>query len=280
MQIFKYKWGTQGLSGEPFLFAREGKEITKMELFDKELSLTFGKRYCVGYTKNGKHFECPNKRTVDTEKMCRECGINDDFFLCMKCDGSDCGNEPQRKSCEKNKYYIYLAAFNTMLKVGISYEHRVLERLIEQGADMGAKIGFIQDGKEARLVEQKIRKELKIHDRISGVQKQNMLFGNINAAAINIFGAFTKLRGNDFLLKSPEIYNLQSIYRIKEVKEKPKQLEVKDGLDLKGKVVAAKGNIIILKNGPELFSVNAHRLVGCEIKYISYPLSENSPSVL
>jgi len=95
--------------------------------------------------------------------------------------------------------------------VGISYERRILERLVEQGADMGAKIGIVQDGKLARIVEQKIRTELNICDRVTGNEKHNMLFGNPNTAAINIFNAYTKLRSNglsDYLI-TPEIYNLQ-----------------------------------------------------------------------
>ncbi len=264
MQFFKYKWETRGLSGEPFLFARDANEVRKIKLFDEELKITLGKRYCTGYKKNGKHFDCPAKREVTTEKMCRECIINDDFFLCMKCDGSDCANETQRKACEKNKYYIYLAAFNTMLKVGISYERRILERLIEQGADMGAKIGMVQDGMKVRQIEQKIKKELNIHDRITGLQKQDMLLGNINIAAVNIFQAVAQLKKSGFTIQ-PEIYNLQSIYRLAKIKDAPRKLEVKDGLEINGRVIAAKGNIIVFSGGNETFSLNAHRVVGCEI---------------
>jgi hypothetical protein len=235
-----------------------------MKLFDEELQITLGKRYCTGYTKNGKHFSCPAKREVITEKMCRECMINDDFFLCMKCDGSECANEIQRKSCAKNKYYLYLAAFNTMLKVGISYERRIFERLIEQGADMGAKIAIIQDGMKVRQMEQEIKKELNIHDRITGIEKQKMLFGNVNVAAVNIFQAVAQLKKNGFSVQ-PEIYNLQSVYRLGEVKEVPKRLEIRDGTKLHGSVIAAKGNIIVMKNDSEIFSLNAHRIVGCEI---------------
>lgn len=266
MQLVKYKWETNRISGEPFLFGREGDALLRIKLFDEKLSMKLGKKYCTGYIKNSRHFECPKSRPLDNERVCRECALNDDFFLCMKCTGEECINEPQRSACMINKYYIYLAAFSTMLKVGISYERRLLERLIEQGADMGAKIGVVQDGKLVRLIEQQIRKELNICDRVSGAEKQKMLFGDPNVAAINIFNAFNKLKSNGCseYLTTPEIYNLQSIYRLSSVSTMPKILQPKEGSLLKGEVIAAKGNIIVLKNQDSLFSVNAHSLIGCD----------------
>lgn len=268
MQLVKYKWDTNRISGEPFLFAREGDTLLRIRLFDEKINMLVGKKRCTGYTKGGKHFECKNKRLVDREKMCRECAIDDDYFLCMKCTGEECINEPQRPACSANKYYIYLAAFSTMLKVGISYEARLLERLIEQGADMGAKIGVVQDGKLARLVEQQIGKELDICDRVSGAEKQKMLFGNPNVAAVNILDAFNKLKTNGVsqYLIPPEIYNLQGIYRLSSVMLMPQAFFIKEGSLLEGDIIAAKGNILVLKNQSGLFSVNAHSLIGCDVE--------------
>src|SRR3989338_6537523 len=268
MQLVKYKWDVKGLSGQPFLFARDGKETVKIKLFDEKISMKLGKRTCIGYNKNGTHLECPRKRSVDNERVCRECALNDDFFMCMKCTGQECINEPQRPSCTENKYFIYLAAFNSILKVGVSYQFRVMERLIEQGADMGAKIGFVKDGKLAREIEQKISRELNIIDRVSGIDKQKMLFGNINVAAVNIFNAYSRLKSNGFgsYLISPEIYNLQGIYRLSAVSRMPVPLELKDGTCISGDVLAAKGNIIVIKNETGLFSVNASKLLGCSVE--------------
>ena len=275
MQIVKYKWETgqalSSLNSEPFLFAREDGRMEKIKLFDKKLDIKIGEKYCVGYYKKGRHFDCPKKRVVDNERVCRECALNDDFFLCMKCTGEECINEPQRASCTENMYFIYLAAFNSMLKVGISYQFRIMERLIEQGADMGAKIGLVRDGKTARQIEQKIGRELNIIDRVSGIDKQKMLFGNINVAAMNIFNAYSRLKSNGFgsYLISPEIYNLQGIYRLSAVSRMPVPLELKDGTCISGDVLAAKGNIIVIKNETGLFSVNASKLLGCGVELLN-----------
>ncbi len=268
MQLIKYKWDVRGLAGEPFLMARDGREIVKIKLFDEPIKMKLGKRTCIGYTKNGVYFGCPSKRVVENERVCRECGLNDDFFLCMKCTGEECINEPQRPACVENKYFLYLAAFNSILKVGISYEFRIMERLIEQGADMGAKIGVIKDGKLARTIEQKVRRELNICDRVSGSDKQKMLFGSLNVASINISNAYNKLKCNGLspYLINPEVYNLQNIYRLSSVSNMPSFFEVKEGAVVSGNVIAAKGNILVINNSSGLFSVNASKLVCCDIE--------------
>ena len=266
MQIMKFKWDCA--LGEPFLFANDSGKISKIKLFDEHLSMKVGKKHCIGYYKNGRHVACLNSRVVDYERVCRECALNDDFFMCMKCTGEECINEPQRPSCIENGYFIYLAAFNSMLKVGMSYQFRIMERLIEQGADMGAKIAFVRDGKLARQVEQKISKELNIIDRVSGIDKQKMLFGNPNVASVNIFNAFAKLKTNGFAnyLISPEIYNLQDTYRLSRVTQMPSPIDMKEGAEVRGEVIAAKGNIIIIRNESGLFSVNASKLLGCHVE--------------
>lgn len=269
MQLVKYKWTTSGMSGEPFLFARSSGELVKMKLFDGQLRVKIGKRHCTGYMKGRKHFECPESRLVCEEKTCRECALNDDFFLCMKCTGAECINENQRPSCMENNYYIYLAAFGSILKVGVSYEHRILERLIEQGADMGAKICKVQDGKLARSVEQKIRAELNICDRVTGAEKQRMLFGSINVAAMNISSACTRLRSNGLApARGTEIYNFQGVYRLASITSVPRAVYADEGSVISGDVIAAKGNIMVLKNESGLLSVNAHRLVGCDVELL------------
>lgn len=268
MQLVKFKWNVnRDLTGEPSLVARRGSELVNIPLLENRLDLNLGKKTCIGHNRKGKYYSCPKSREITTEKMCRECVLNDDFFMCVKCDGSECLNDSQRNDCAKNNYHIYLAAFSSVLKVGISHEFRLIERLVEQGADMGAKIGTVQDGKLVREIEQKIRKELGIIDRVSGEDKQKMIFGNINTASINIFNAYSKLKMNGIskYLVHPEIYNFQNIYRLYNVQSHPAPLVLEEGARIHGDVLASKGNIIILRNNDGLFSVNASKLIGFEV---------------
>ncbi len=265
MQIVKYKW----INWKPFIIA---KDITMkaIPLFDNRISFIVGERRCTGFFKEGRHFECPEKRRVEFDYHCNECRLNDDFSLCIRCDGSQCINMRRRGDCKNEKYIVYLAAFNSILKIGISNEFRLMERLIEQGADIGAKVAAVQDGKAVRSIEQTMRKHLCIVDRVGGREKHDMLFGNPNTASINIFNAINKLRNNGFneYLISPEIHDLRGYYRLQNVISSPEMIEIKENTKIEGDVVAAKGNIMVLKNpAHKFYSVNTHELIGREINF-------------
>lgn len=265
MQAIKYKWFVSREHAEPFLIFRNGLGLERMQLLGQGLAVTIGKKTCIGYQKDGRHFPCPHSRILDFGWNCNECRLNDDYFLCMRCTGEECINLKQRAECKELIYYIYLAAFGGLLKVGISLERRIMERLVEQGADLGAMIALVKDGKEVRLVEQQIAKELNITDRIRGAQKHGLIFGNPNAAAINIFNAIQRLRQTGMKMINPEIYDLRPYYRLHNVLADPQRVDVSDGCKISGSVVAAKGNILIMENQGGFYSLNSHELIGREL---------------
>ena len=261
MQIIKFKWE----NWEPRLILQDNASLQKIVLFDNDLELKLGEKLCIGYFKAGKHYKCPYKNKTEFEYSCSDCQRMDDFFRCIKCNGSSCINEKMRKECTENNYFIYLAAFNTLLKVGISHEQRIMKRLVEQGADFGAKIAFVKDGKNVRETEQKVKNHLHITDRITGNEKQDMLFANPNLSVIRLSNAINKLKGNGFPLIHPEIYDMRKYYRLENTPSKPKKIDIKTNTKIKGRVVSAKGNILVLENKNNFYSLNAHALIGREI---------------
>ena len=46
----------------------------------------------------------------------------------------------------------------------------------------------------------------------------------------------------------------------------PLSIDVKEGAAVEGDIVAAKGNIIIVKNSTGLFSINASKMVCCDVE--------------
>lgn len=262
MQAIKYKWMLSRENAEPFLMIRNGSGIERLQLLGSELSLKIGKKTCVGYYSEGKMAECPAQRELEHGWSCNECKINDDYALCMQCTGEECINRKQRQECSESVYYIYLAAFSDILKVGISFERRIMERLVEQGADLGALIALVKDGKEVRLVEQQIAKHLNITDRIRGFQKHGLIFGNPNAAAANITGAIKKLNGFQKHTIKPEIYDLRPYYRLDRILGETQRISVSEGTEIAGEVVAAKGNIMVLEKDGGFYSLNSHDLIG------------------
>ena len=260
LQILRYRWD----KFEPFFILNDNG---KMRLLGQNISLRFAEKRCIGFFNNGKHNPCPNNSRTEYENMCEDCQKADDFFPCIKCSGLTCLNLKRRGECMKNNYYIYLATFDSLLKVGISYEYRLLERLIEQGADFGARIVLARDGKNARLLEQKMKVFLNAKDRIRGKEKHATLFGNPNNAVAKIYEAINKLK-NNFNLLEPEIFDLRKYYKLQNVLTDPCILETKDNLEINGRMVAAKGNILIFKNQDKFFSIDANSLVGRNIEKI------------
>lgn len=264
-QIVGFKWKREGGQWQPHFLASSGEEITKVFLWAGPISITLGEKFCTGYFLNGRHFPCPDRqRTSGT--MCDACRHNDDFFLCVQCTGDGCVNHKQRHACEKEDYVIYLASFDSLLKVGISRESRFYERLIEQGADFGTKIARVKDGMYVRKMEQSISKFLGCPDRIDGEVKQALLFGDPNAATIQIMKAIARLKDAhwDFPIQ-PEVYDFRHHYRLGNIKTVPKRLPISDKTEIRGRVVATKGNIAVIRNADGVFSFDARRVIGREI---------------
>lgn len=276
MQAVKYKWLVSREAAEPFMVLRAESGLERLKLLGESVSIKAGMKSCIGYYRDGRHFECPQKMALHSGWCCNECRMNDDYFLCMQCTGAECINTKQRQECSELVYYIYLAAFGDLLKVGISLERRIMERLVEQGADMGALIALVKDGKDVRLIEQQICRELGIVDRIRGAQKHELIFGNPNAAALNILNAINSLKGkfSSYMIR-PEIHDLRAYYRLHNVVSEPKKFSVTDGSEISGTIVAAKGNILIFENNGTFYSLNSHDLIGRELSPAQQELELN-----
>ncbi len=260
MQVIKYRWE----NWEPTLICSNGSGFSRIKLMNSEINLRVGEKRCIGFFKEGMHRACPNNARLAYGWHCNSCRLEDDFFTCIQCDGSSCINEDRRSECMKESYYIYLAAFDSVLKVGVSQSHRIIERLVEQGADFGAKVAEVTDGKAVRVMEQKIKNYLGITDRLKGSEKQKMIFCNPDTAALNMQKAIKKLVANGDAGRV-EIYDLRKHYNLQNVILNPRKADITDGMEISGKVVAAKGNVLIFSHGYSFFSVNAHDMIGREL---------------
>ena len=209
-QLVGFKWKKNDGNWQPlFLFStNDGEEPERFTLWNNRINFKLGSKRCVGYFSGGRHYKCPDSADSGLASTCSECKKRDDWFGCIQCAGFDtsslevnstppaqnniCDNPKQRVGCMKNRYWIYLAAFDGQLKVGISYEQRFFERMIEQGADFGCRLGIVQDGGYARALEQRIARYLGLPDRIHGVAKQAKLFGEPNRSIVEIAKTIAK----------------------------------------------------------------------------------------
>ena len=262
MQIVRYKWKNDGGWSPKLLVDDSG--IKFHDLFDHHISLKVGDKFCVGYFSNSKKTECPSKEKIFKGNICDSCRDLDQYFKCIECTGT-CINEKNRDNCKETTFYMYFTTFGPLLKVGISQEHRFSERMIEQGAELGVKFSKIKDGMEARIVEQKIKKLLYCEDRIYGDMKEKNIFGDPNAVILKIREALNSLKENNYSMINTEIYDFRRHYRLDKVHKIPKPINIETGSLIEGEIIAAKGNIMILKNGDDLFTVNSHRLISREV---------------
>ncbi|AUX08671.1 hypothetical protein AArcSl_1033 [Halalkaliarchaeum desulfuricum] len=111
-----------------------------------ELSYTLGDRRCAGTVHTGEHLACD----AEDAPYCRD---HADTWVCARCTGTCLKDE---MDCHE-KHAIYLAAFAPdLFKVGVTRLWRLETRLREQGADRGAHIRTVPDGRIARELEAEV----------------------------------------------------------------------------------------------------------------------------
>lgn len=263
MQIIKYKW----INSEPFVFVKNNNSINTIGMFENTFNMSIGDRFCIGSFRNSKHNDCKKKEKMTSGYYCNECGIKDDYFGCIRCMGDECINIKQRISCMKNFYYIYLASFGPIIKVGISYDNRFQERLIEQGADFAAKLCMVKDGLIVRRIEQEIRTTLNIVDRVHGKEKMKNLISDPIVCIKNINNAIDMIKESGIKCDR-EIYDLRQNYRLDRILSKPKEIRIEKDTEIKGKFVSAKGNIVVYNNDSNFYCFNMHDAIGREINML------------
>ncbi len=260
-QIIKFKWK----DWKPTLILKhlDTGDEREIHLFDNGIALKIKELRCIGFRKNGKHFPCASNAVIESGNQCYDCVKADDYSQCVRCDGSSCINVNQRASCMANNYYIYFATFGCLLKVGMSFERRSLQRFVEQGADFAVRIAHVKDGRVARKLEQHIKKLIGAIDMVKGTQKLKQLYGDPCDGVKNINEALDILKKENVnYLIEPHIEDLRSFYRLDNILTEPQEKVISSGILLKGKVIACKGNLIFVENGEGVFSVNSHRLLG------------------
>lgn len=122
-------------------------EEKRIALGEELLFSLSSEKYCI---------ECGKEIIHDS--LCYECGMEDEWQACLKCDGSLCTQDDKetREHCSSAAYCVYLASFGSIVKAGVSLEERALKRWAEQGADFAVKIASGLSGKTSRVLETRL----------------------------------------------------------------------------------------------------------------------------
>ena len=201
-----------------------------------ELEYTLGERHCAGTVHDETHIACENTSAP-------YCDDHSHIWVCARCTGTCLKDE---MDCFDD-HAIYLAAFAPdQFKVGVTKLWRLETRLREQGADRGAHIRTVDNGRIAREIEAEIAEQ--ITDRVRVPTKLAGLGQSVDREAWQAL--LTKFEPIDTFEFDYEL-GLES--------------QPVDETMATGTVRGTKGRILVLDRGGSTYAVDMRDLVGYEI---------------
>lgn len=205
----------------------------------RELEYSLGQRRCAGVVDGDDHVACDASAAP-------YCQAHDSTWVCARCTGTCLKAE---MDCHQ-EHAIYLAAFApSTFKVGVTRRSDPRVRLREQGADRGAIIRRVSNGRIAREIEADIAASEPLSDVVRTAVKVAGLGKSIDETAW------------ERLLSRFEVSARHSFgYGL--------------GLDVTpvaetlaaGTVRGTKGRILVLDRGDDTFAVDMRALVGYEVR--------------
>ncbi len=221
----------------PSLLVADDGRIHQVSLSPGEtLSFTLGDRYCAGTYAGDTHKSCDNSAAP-------ACPEHADTWRCARCTGT-C--ELPLPSC-KEVHAVYVAAFAPRtFKIGVTRLYRVYARLLEQGADFGAHIHTVSNGRIARQLEQEYARE--IPDRIAISEKFASLVESVD------LDAWRALLDDFSVLETFDLeYGLS-------LRTQPLQETLATGT-----VLGVKGRLLVLEHSGDRYVVDTRELIGHEL---------------
>ena len=238
MQVIGYDTGVDA-AAEPALYvARDGAVDREPLPTGRELAYTLGERRCAGELSGTDHHACDDPTAP-------YCGAHDSTWICAKCTGTCLKAE---MDCHQ-EHAVYLAAFApATFKVGVTKLPRLRTRLREQGADCGALLRTVANGRIAREIEAELAAETPLPDAVRVATKVEGMGHDVDEAAWErLLGSF-------------------------EIRER---FDLEYGLGLErapvaetlaaGTVRGTKGRVLVLERAGGTFAVDMRRLVGYEL---------------
>ena len=239
VQVVGYDTGEGGDREPALLVAREGIVEREPLPAGRDLSYTLGERRCAGAVDGTDHAACENSTAP-------YCDRHRSTWVCAKCTGTclkaemDCHTE----------HAVYLAAFApARFKVGVTKLARLRTRLREQGADRGALLRTVADGRVAREMEAELAAETPLPDAVRVARKvEGMGHGVDETAWERLLAGFDVAERFDLeygldLERAPVAETLAS-----------------------GAVRGTKGRVLVLERESGTYAVDMRRLVGYELR--------------
>ncbi len=239
MQIVGYDTGVGTDEAAALLLAADGAVEREPLSSGRELSYTLAGRRCAGVVDGTDHVPCERPGAP-------HCDVHDSTWICARCTGTclkaemDCYQE----------HAIYLAAFApATFKVGVTGRSDPAIRLREQGADRGAVIRRVENGRIAREIEAEIARSTPIPDSVRVPRKIEGINRTVDTDAWKrLLDGFEIDRTYEF------DYGL-------ELDSTPIPETLASGV-----VRGTKGRVLVLERDGGVFAVDMRSLVGYELR--------------
>lgn len=237
MQVVDYETAPVGERDDAALWVAEDGRARRVSLAPgAELAHGLGERHCAGVRDGESHEYCGDEAAP-------YCDRHTGRWACARCTG----NCDLPLSTCREEHAVYLAAFAPeTFKVGVTRSWRLEIRLREQGADRGAHLQTVPDGRVARRIEADIAAD--VGDRVRVRVKRRGLGQQVNEAAWqDLLAGFDPVDTDTFE------YGL-------DLTERP----VAETL-ASGRVRGTKGRILVLERAASTYAVDLRDLVGHEL---------------
>jgi hypothetical protein len=200
------------------------------------LSWSLGDRHCAGTVYEDEHIACPNPETP-------YCPEHQSTWVCARCTGTCLKDE---MDCYDD-HAVYLAAFApAAFKVGVTKAWRLETRLREQGADRGAHLFTVSNGRIAREREAELATDLSDFVRVD--TKRAGLGAPFDGAAW------------EALLADFDVTDTFSFDYGLDLTERPVAETIATGT-----VRGTKGRLLVLDHANTTYAVDVRDLVGYEL---------------
>jgi hypothetical protein len=240
VQVVGYETGERaGASEAALLVAREGAVDREPLPAGRTLDFTLGERRCAGALDGTEHIACEKPAAP-------YCEAHDSTWVCARCTG-DCLKAEM--DCYQ-QHAVYFAAFAPdTFKVGVTKLPRLQTRFREQGADRGAHVYTVENGRIAREIEAELAAEIPVPDAVRVPRKISGMGRTVDEAAWN---------------RLLEEFDIEETYAFDygfELDAAPVPETMASGT-----VVGTKGRVLVLERGGGRFAVDMRDLVGYELE--------------
>jgi hypothetical protein len=239
VQVVGYDTGAGADRPAALLVASEGAVDREPLHGGRTLAYTLGERRCAGTLDGRDHVACENPAAP-------YCDAHDSTWICARCTGTCLKAE---MDCHQ-EHAVYLAAFApATFKVGVTKRERLETRFREQGADRGAHLYTVADGRIAREIEAELAAETPVPDAVRVPTKIDGLARTVDEAAwAALLAGFDVREEFDFeygldLTSAPVAETIAS-----------------------GTVRGTKGRVLVLERDGGVYAVDMRDLVGYELR--------------